>query len=162
MSRTVHLTGFKELERELDNLSKAAGKGVLRRALKKSAQPLVDLAQSLAPRDTGRLAQSIIVGAKLNGRQARLHKRMFKDERSAVEMFVGPSYLLGDGGRHGHLLEFGTIKMAPQPFMRPAWDRDQRAMLDRLREELWRELEKTIARAKRKAARDAARQAAQG
>jgi HK97 gp10 family phage protein len=154
---TVQLTGFKELERELDNLSKAAGKAVLRRAMKKSAQPLADLAQSLSPRDTGTLAESITVGVKLNNRQARMHKRMFKDDRSAIEMFVGPSYLRGDGGRHGHLLEFGTIKMRPQPFMRPAWDQDQRAMLDRLKEELWRELEKTIARAERRAARKAAK-----
>lgn len=153
MSVTVNISGLKELEKELDNLSKAAGKGVLRRALKKAAQPTADLASTLAPRDTGRLAGSIIVGTKLDGRQAKIHKKMFRDDRAAVEMFVGPSYILGDGGRHGHLLEFGTYKMSPQPFMRPAWDQDKRAMLDRLSDELWAELEKSIARAERKAAK---------
>lgn len=157
MSVTVDVQGFAELEKELDNLSKAAGKGVLRRSLKKAAQPTADLASSMAPVDTGRLAGSIIVGTKLDGRQAKIHRRMFRDDKASVEMFVGPSYLKGDGGRHGHLLEFGTVKMSPQPFMRPAWDSDKRAMLDRLGDELWRELEKSIARADRKAARDAAK-----
>ncbi|MDB6177934.1 HK97 gp10 family phage protein [Paracoccus sp. Z330] len=157
MSVTVDVEGFAELERTLDNLSKAAGKGVLRRALKKAAQPTADLASSMAPVRTGNLARSVIVGAKLDGRQARIHRRMFRDDKSSVEMFVGPSYLSGDGGRHGHLVEFGTWKMAAQPFMRPAWDQDKRAMLDRLSEELWAELEKAIRRAEKRAAKLAAK-----
>ena len=36
---TVKLEGFAELEAALDQLSKAAGKGVLRRSLIKSAEP---------------------------------------------------------------------------------------------------------------------------
>ena len=158
MSATVRLEGFKELERELDNLSKAAGKGALRRALFKAAQPTAELAQSKAPRLTGRLQQSIVIGAKLNKRQSKLHRSMFRDDRSSVELFVGPSYLMGDGGRHGHLVEFGTRKMAAQPFMRPAWDQDQKAMLERLKENLWGEISKAIARAERRAARLAAQQ----
>ena len=157
MAATVKLEGFRELEKQLDNLSKAAGKAALRKSLYRAAQPLADLAQSKAPRLTGALQGSIIVGAKLNGRQKKLHRRMFRDERSSVELFVGPSYLLGDGGRHGHLVEFGTRKMSAQPFMRPAWDQDKTAMLDRLRENLWEEISKSVARAERRAARLAAK-----
>ena len=71
-------------------------------------------------------------------------------------MFVGPSYDLGAGGRHGHLLEFGTAHSAAQPFMRPAWDQDHKALLERLKVEIWTEIKKSMARAERKAARLAA------
>lgn len=153
MSISMKLEGFSELEAELEKLSNAAGKGVLRRSMKKAAQPMADLGSALAPKRTKRLAGSVIVGAKLDGRQAKLHRRMFRDDRSSVEMFVGPSYLRGAGGRHGHLLEFGTSKMSAQPFMRPAWDRDHKGMLDRLGKDLWGEIQKSVARAARKAAK---------
>ncbi|SNT76715.1 HK97-gp10 family putative phage morphogenesis protein [Paracoccus seriniphilus] len=157
MSVTIDVEGFAELEKALDNLSKSAGKAVLRRALKKAAQPTADLARSMAPVKTGKLAKSVIVGTRLDGRQARIHRRMFRDDKAAVEMFVGPSYLRGDGGRHGHLVEFGTSKMAARPFMRPAWDQDKNAMLERLSDELWAELEKSIRRAEKRAAKLAAK-----
>ncbi|WP_372804376.1 HK97-gp10 family putative phage morphogenesis protein [Paracoccus seriniphilus] len=157
MSVTIDVEGFAELEKALDNLSKSAGKAVLRRALKKAAQPTADLARSMAPVKTGKLAKSVIVGTRLDGRQARIHRRMFRDDKAAVEMFVGPSYLRGDGGRHGHLVEFGTSKMAARPFMRPAWDQDKHAMLERLSDELWAELEKSIRRAEKRAAKLAAK-----
>jgi len=161
------IQGFAELEKALDNLSKSAGKGVLRRSLKKAAQPTADIAASLAPKKTGALAKSIIVGTKLDGRQAKIHRKMFRDDKSAVTMFVGPSYLLGAKGRHGHLVEFGTAPFInggrfagtqnpgtpAQPFMRPAFESDKMAMLERLKSELWSELEKSLIRAEKKAAK---------
>lgn len=167
MSVTLDLADFKDLERQLEKLSKAAGKGALRRSLEKSAAPMVDLAKSWVPVDDGDLRDSITVGVKLAKRQAGQHRKMFQDDRASVEMFLGPSYNLGAGGRHGHLVEFGTKPhinggkyagtqnpgTAPQPFMRPAFDQDVRKMLDRLGEDLWVEIEKSVLRAERKAAR---------
>lgn len=171
MASTVRLSGFSQLEEELAKVSKAVGKGAVRRALKKSAEPMAEIARGLAPDDPATngkdLKSSIVVGVKLNGRQTKLHRRMFRDDKAAVEMFVGPSYLLGDGGRHGHLLEFGTSAfvnkgryagtqnpgIAPQPFMRPAWDQDHMPMLERLGKEMWDEIQKSVARAQARAAK---------
>jgi len=151
MTVTVKLEGFDGFERNLAQLERlATRKAVARRALKKAAEPMADLASGLAPVDKGNLANSVIVGTKLDGRQAKMHRRMFKGDRTSVEMFVGPSYLLGDGGRHGHLQEFGTVHHAPQPFMRPAWDRDHKALLQRLGELMAVEIEKAITRASRR------------
>lgn len=147
------VTGFKELERNLERLSKAAGKGVLRRSLKKSAEPMVEVMKSLVAVSDGDLRDSMTASTGLSKRQSGLHRRLFRDERASVELFVGPSYNLGAGGRHGHLVEFGTAQMAPQPFMRPAWDQDHKAMLERLSATLWVELEKSLQRAARKAAK---------
>ena len=171
MASTVRLSGFSQLEEELAKVSKAVGKGAVRRALKKSAEPMAEIARGLAPDDPATngkdLKSSIVVGVKLNGRQTKLHRRMFRDDKAAVEMFVGPSYLLGDGGRHGHLLEFGTSAfvnkgryagtqnpgIAPQPFMRPAWDQDHMPLLERLGKEMWDEIQKSVARAQARAAK---------
>lgn len=156
MTVTLELVGFDDMEAALDQLPQGVRKGGGRRAMLKAAQPMADLAAALAPRDSGDLAASITVSTKLDRRQAREHRREAGGDRAFIEVFVGPSYDLGAGGRHGHLVEFGTVHSAPQPFMRPAWDQDQRAMLERLKVDLWAEIKKSLARAEAKAARLAA------
>ena len=133
----MQVEGFSALEEELDALSKAAGKGVLRRALRLAA-----------PRGDGDLVESIAVSDKLSPHQRAQHRRMFRDDRAAVEMFVGAGPL-----PQAHNTEFGNEHQAPQPWARPAWDRDHQAMLKRLGEDLWAELSKAIARAERRAAK---------
>ena len=166
MTVTVELQGFAELEAELQRLSKSAGKAALRRALKKAGEPMVEIARGNVPVDKGNLAASMAISTKLDKRQRGQHRKMFRNDKASVEMFIGPSYNLGAGGRHGHLVEFGTKPhvnaglfagsmhpgTAPQPFMRTAWDGDKMAMLDRLKVDLWAEIQKAIARAERRAA----------
>lgn len=55
--------------------------------------------------------------------------------------------------------EFGSIKQAPQSYMRPAWDQDREALLGRLKVEIWAEIRKAIVRAEKRAARAAAKAA---
>ncbi|MDP2129996.1 MAG: HK97-gp10 family putative phage morphogenesis protein [Erythrobacter sp.] len=153
---STRIEGLRELEAALADLPKTTGKNVLGRVLKKAAAATVADAQSNAPRDTGGLSASIIVGAKLNGRQTSLNRQQLKN-RSGVEMFIGPSYEKGKGGRHGHLLEFGTVNMPAQPFMRPAWDANKDAALRTIADDLGSEIEKAAARLARKAARKAAK-----
>ena len=148
MSVTVKLEGFKALDNALAELSKAAGKSVLRRSLKKAAEPMAALAESLAPRGpTGNLAASVSYGTKLTKRQAKLHRKMFRDDKASVEGFVGAN----DPAAVPQ--EFGTVDHGPQPFMRPAWDQDSGPLLDRLGQELAVEVEKSVKRARAKAAR---------
>lgn len=154
MSVTFKIEGLEGIDAQLERLSKAQGKAVLRRTLKKAAEPLAETARSLAPRDPegGDLARSIAVSTKLSQRQAKLHRRMFKDERSAVEMFVGPG---PDPAAWNQ--EFGNVNHGPQSFMRPAWAAEQGSMLEAIKVDLWAETEKAVGRAQRKAARLAAR-----
>lgn len=146
MVASVKVEGLKELDRELEKLSRTAGRGVLRRSLQKSAPPLVDRMKSNAPVNSGALRDSITASTRLAPRQSRLHRTQFRDQRSSAELFVGPSYNLGAGGRHAHLLEFGTVKMSPQPFARPAYDSDKMSLLKRVEENLKTELNKSLAR----------------
>jgi hypothetical protein len=150
---TVQTTGFAELERALQTLGReATQKASLRRSAVKALQPVATLAEALAPRDKGTLAVSIGVGARLTKRQAGLHRRMFRDDRAAVEVFAGAG-----GLAQAVQMEFGNFKDAPQPFMRPAWDAEGLKTLDRLATELWADIQRTAARQARRAARQAAR-----
>lgn len=153
MAATMQLSGFRELERELERLAKpSARKASARRSLKKAAQPMADLMNAGAPRGaTGEYARSFVVSAKLTKRQARLHRKMFGSDRAAVEMFVGTS------DPAGVQQEFGNIHHGPQPTARPAFDQDISAMLERLKAELWTDIQKAVARAERRAARLAAK-----
>lgn len=136
---SVQIEGLRELEAALANLPKATAKNVLRRVLKKAAAGTLADAQSKAPRDTGGLSKSIIMGVKTR--------------RHGGGLFIGPSYKRGDSGRHGHLLEFGTVNMPAQPFMRPAWDANKDAALASITNDLGTEIDKAAKRAARKAAR---------
>jgi len=156
MTEVMRTTGFADLEQALKDLSKSAGKGVLRRSLKTAAQPIADLASSLAPDDPNTtsedLHREIFVSRKLSRQDASQHRKMFRDDRSAVEMFVGPSV---KAYPQALMQEFGTVYQPPQAYMRPAWDQEKKPTLDRLGREMMIEIDKAMARAARKAARQA-------
>ena len=146
MKGLVRLEGFKELEKALSEIGKASTqKAVVRRALKKAAQPMADTAMALAPRQEGTLQASIAVGTKLSARQAKLHRRMFKDDKAAVEMFVGAGPLSS-----AHNQEFGNEHHGPQPFMRPAWDAHAMPTLNRIGNLMWDEIDKQAKRNRKK------------
>ncbi|MFE3839476.1 HK97-gp10 family putative phage morphogenesis protein [Pseudogemmobacter sonorensis] len=151
---TIKTTGFRDLDRALAEIEKTATrKAVMRRALIKSAQPMADRAGSLAPVapvNGGELAASVAVSTKLSARQRRLHRRMHKNDKAAVEVFVGAGPLSS-----AHNQEFGNENHGAQPFMRPAWDAEAKPTLERVGKKMWFEIDKQAKRAARKAARDA-------
>lgn len=139
---TVRLEGFQELDDVLGQLERrTTQKAVLRRALKTAAEPIARRARSLAPVFEENLVESIDVSTRLTRRQSRIHRKMFRDERAAVEMFVGPN------DASGVQQEFGNERHSPQPFMRPAWDAEKLKTLERLKVEIADELTKALARA---------------
>ena len=145
MKITGELFGAKELEDALRQLPRATAKSVLRRALIKSAEPTEALARELAPRgNTGNLKISIDAKAQLKASQKSGGKI------DGVEIFVGATT---PKGAHAHLLEFGTVKMAPHPFMRPAWDATKNAVLATIKKEIWTSLAKSARTLARKAVR---------
>jgi HK97 gp10 family phage protein len=151
VSVSVKLEGFSDLDKALQELPKGVQKPTLRRALKEAAEPMAEKARNLAPVDPespGDLAGSIAVSTKLSKRQAKLHRKMFRDDKAAVEMFLGAG---PDPAAWNQ--EFGNVNHGPQAFMRPAWQTEQRPILDRLKSSLWEQIEKSAARAARKAAR---------
>jgi HK97 gp10 family phage protein len=93
------------------------------------------------------LASSINVATKLSKRQKSIHR---KYNESDVEVFAGASPLI-----YAHMVEYGSIHNKPKPFMRPAWDAGKAKLLEGIRDDLWKEIEKAVARRARKAAKAA-------
>lgn len=145
MSGTFKVEGLKSLEANLRELKQGTGRGVMRRTLKKSARPLVDLIELYAPDDPRTANDDLVSGIVVTSKATRNAKRMirasFKDS-TAVEMFVGPDKHVF----YGIFQEFGTVHHAPQPFMRPAWEEDKMALMGRIKNQLGVEIEKTLAR----------------
>lgn len=165
---SFNIEGLKELDAALGELGKATARNVMMRALKKSAEPIKQAAIGMAPRDRGNLAQSITISAKSIARAgkkafaqamksgsskgdaqaaAKAANKGAKGKDTFSQVFVGPTL----GGFHGWFNEFGTEKMAAQPFMRPAFDVGAPKALDSLKDDLAAEIEKARARAAKKA-----------
>lgn len=142
--------GLRELQRNLAELPKATAKNVCRRILIKAAEPFISAARASAPRLTGALAASIHFSTRLSPRQQRLARReaKLKNEKYFTEVHAGASAL-----PHAHLVEYGTFKMAPRPFMRPAWDANKFGAMDTIVNDLGDEIMKAAKRMEAKLAR---------
>lgn len=145
--KSFKVEGLKELDAALGELSKSAGKGVLRRAGRTALQPFDRAWREKAPEAEGTLKASGGVGSNLSKRQRRLHRR-----ESEVEVFAGPGPL-----SEAVQQEFGNSRHGPQAYVRPAWDETRHQALDIVITEIGAEIDKTAARAARKAARLAAK-----
>ncbi|WP_323783447.1 HK97-gp10 family putative phage morphogenesis protein [Leisingera sp.] len=160
MAMKFKMEGAGDIERALADLARGTAKGAVRRAMKKTLKPVAEAAEGLSG---GKF--KVAVTSKLTARQQR-DARMDRG-RSKLALYVGPVMPDGDDAPHAHLYEFGTAPrfhketgksvgaMPARPFMRPAWDANQAAMLETLKREIWAEIEKTVERARRKAERAA-------
>ena len=141
----LKLTGFKEMDLVLRQLPNRTAKNVADRAIKQALAPVASAANGMLPKGM----PPVIVKKQLNKNQA---KQFRGTEGETVRvMFVGsPS-------PRAHLEEFGTGPrfhksgkyvgiMRARPFMRPAWDATKQQVLDRLRVDLGREIEKAVGR----------------
>lgn len=158
MSMTVQVEGLSALDKALGELPKATARNVLKRALTKAAQPIVEEAKRIVPVKSGTLRDSIIASPRIKnkvgnaeysaamreglGKAAavsalRQARREAKGQGSFAEIFVGPST---GALRYAHMVEFGTVKDAPQPYLRPAWDSTKAQALSLIKGELANEI----------------------
>lgn len=146
MKPSLRLEGAKDLEKALSDLEGLAAKKVAVGAMTESLGPVVVDAKAIVQRKTGRLANSIGIGAKLTRRQKRQNRPI-----APVEVYVGPG-IANRGGRravaHAHLVEFGTSTARPFPYMTPAWQRNLRRVFDNLTGAMRKRLEAIVAKAK--------------
>lgn len=156
---TVHVSGLREIEAAMMELSRSINKRVARKVLVDAGRPLADLMRALAPEDEGDLKQAIDVGTRLTKHGARVQRRYWQPKPD-VEAYVGVAASFDDGDednpdpvRHAHITEFGSAHSAPFPFARPAWDADKMNCLYRIKQMLGSEVQKAILRARAKAAK---------
>lgn len=174
---TFSMEGGRELDAALAELPAGVAKGVARRGLKRAAAPVRDEIKARAPELSGALKESIgvVVGRsrtlldaggmaahavyKEGGTKAQALQALLSTRRSekaagrAARPLVRLEASVVVAAPHAHFQEFGTEKMDPHPFMRPAWDASVTVARDILIAVTWDEVRKTAARRARKARR---------
>lgn len=163
----LDMVGVESLQAALLSLpSHLTRKRVLERSLLEEGEPIARDARRLAPRDTGRMAEKIEVSTTLSRRQSRGAKPRVSKGGAVVYIGAGPrgpavlaEFGTGPRYRWAHRGGF-TGAMPATPFMRPAWERGWRTLLDRLGGRIWYELSLAAERARKKQARELAREAA--
>ena len=144
---TAKLEGFRELDAALGKLPKATAKNVLRRVLKKAADPIDQDASAAAPFLTGGLQRSVIAGTRLTRSQRR--GSYLQTSNYYAEIHIGTSQ------SKGMFQEFGTFKDTAQPWFRPAWEANKTVALKIIGDELKIEIEKAAKRYAKKLAKGA-------
>lgn len=155
MSDTSHVKGLSDCMAAFDDLPKAVQRPVLIRLGKEALEPMAETARKLAPDDpaTGPpdLHTSIIVGT-----QQKSSTKVFRDpdKEFGATIYMGPT-------KHGYPQaipqEFGSVKMAPHPFMRPAFQQHVQGVFDYISANLARLILAAAKRWEKRAARLAAK-----
>ena len=132
---SFRLDGFKDLENTFRRIMKSPTPAATTRALRKGAEVIADEARRLVPVSTGNLRDSIIVSERPLGGAFKMDNAV---SSGRTNVYVGPR---GGGGSpegfYGHMVEFGTVHMAAQPFMRPAIDNTRGEVERVIARELW-------------------------
>lgn len=176
MRMKVSVSGLRELDTALGQLSKATARNTLRRVLMRAGEPIAEEARRLAPKDTGELADSIAVSPKLinpagagafaavmraGGSKGEAVQAMRDARREAgssfAEVYVGPGKAPTKADSIKRIVtEFGGKNHRPQPYMRPAFDARANEALEIIKRDLGSEIDKAARRAARRAAKKAA------
>lgn len=120
----IKLEGAKELEKKLKSLEPKIAKKLVRQSLRKAAKPILAVARTKCPVDTGTLKKSIKI------RAMRRKKNSFGVlVGTALKWFTGDTF-------YGAFVEFGTSKMSARPFMRPAFDEKKGEAEEILKQEI--------------------------
>lgn len=146
---SVTVSGLAELRKQLLSLGgEIASKngGPVRSALSKGARKIRNLARTIAggSSDTGRLQGAIFASRDKNPGSAGL------TESYAVGVKSGKSRQDPKGAYYWRFIEFGTVKQAAQPFLRPAFEQGKQGFV----EEFTGDLREAIARAVKKGAKN--------
>lgn len=127
MKVTFRFEGGEEVARALTQLSERGSRAVQREALTEGAEVIRTAIASMAPRrpPAPDIADHIVLG------------RLNQTDQHGGGVSIGP-----EKGRYfyGKFLEYGTVKMNAQPFMRPAFDGTAEQALGVIGRALWREL----------------------
>lgn len=110
MAKAFQVTGIKSIDQALAKLEPKVKKKMVKRAMRPAMKPILKAAKSNAPVDTGATKRAIKIRAAKRSRTT-----MGIDVRIGEGDYKGEQY-------YAAFVEYGTSKMEPKPFLRPAYD----------------------------------------
>mgnify|MGYP000872909490 FL=1 len=122
MKSNIQIKHLDRLQKTLDRLDVMEQDTVLQEAIANGAQVAVDAAKLLVPVDTGDLRDSLHVGGFT--RLSRGWRRIGNYGSLGLPGGKAKAYavLVGTTLPHGRLVEMGTKRTRPKPYLRPAVD----------------------------------------
>lgn len=144
--------GFDEALAELEQLSgkTTQGRAVLRRVGTKALEPVRLKMAALAPKESGELAGSI---KTQQAKRKRRRGQMKYDRATDVTLLTGPAPARAKDRANAGWQEFGTVHQSPNSYARPAIDSEGPGVVQRVKEGLLPDIEKTKQRMLRKMAK---------
>lgn len=150
-SISVDVQGLAQLQKRLKELSPKIQKKVARRAVRMGANVIRDAARSNAkrlddPATSNSIAKNIAtqesqrLGKKEGGVVFRVGVKGGSKSKKGKE--VGAKGNAGGDTWYWRLIEFGTVKMRAQPFMRPAMSSNTDKAIQKIQQELKNGLDK--------------------
>lgn len=134
----MNLTGFKELAKALKELGPRVAKNGLRAATSAGAAVIRNEARSRAPVDTGEMKKDIQMKRERDQRDGGLFAASY-----SVFVRSGKKSRLSGKARdvqkdsfYWKFVEFGTSKMAAQPFLRPSFESRKEDAVDAIGKKL--------------------------
>lgn len=150
-----HIEGLDLLGKALQELPKNIGRNVLRGAVNAGATVIRKEAVMRVPIDTGKLRKAIyqkqirelssavqqtfFVGWRHGKKERAVQRRRKRGGQTVTVIEDRDAY-------YGRFVEFGTAKMAAQPFMRPAYESQKEAALQAIREYIANRLPAEVAK----------------
>lgn len=160
MSTSNNVNGFDDLFKSMDALAEEIGKGktdkIWRNAMTYAFAPVLAAAKNSVPVLSGQLRDHIYL--KVHRPQARDKSALsYRGEMFMVRVTSGPrredsviNTVINKRGKEQNFgkhkpvalsVEFGTAKVAPRPFLRPALETNLQEVQDRLGRAVWHELQ---------------------
>lgn len=115
------LTGIDQAMAAIRKIGTAVTDDTIKPEAMAALEPVAETARMLAPVNSGELRDSIVVGDTL-------HRAPERDGgRKGKNVYVG---VLAGQAFHGWFVEMGTVKMAAQPFLAPAFEQHRDEIID--------------------------------
>jgi HK97 gp10 family phage protein len=114
------LDGVEQAIAAVRNIGAAVTDDTIKPEAMKALEPVAETARMLVPVLSGDLRESIVVSDHLQSAPAR-------GGRGSAGVYVG---VLAGQAFHGWFVEAGTVKMAAQPFLAPAFEQHRDEIVD--------------------------------
>jgi HK97 gp10 family phage protein len=168
---SVGIVGAEELKQVMGELVKDFGprdsKGILVAAVRQAMKPALEAAKANAPTDTGALRASLRIEARRPNRKDKASKYIDQGDVAIATVTTAPGKVLAkksfknlktgkrqrgiESDARAIAMEFGTAKVAPQPFLRSALESNSGVIVNDLSGQIRASIERYKARQAKKA-----------